>query len=97
MELGPAELAIVLIIVVMIFGASRLTELGGSLGQGIKEFRNAIKEDETGGATAALSANEGSSEIIAAVKCPACSGLNAQGASFCDSCGAALSAPIPQS
>ena len=44
--LGPQELAIILIIVVVMFGATRLKDLGGSLGQGIKEFRNAVKEDE---------------------------------------------------
>ena len=45
--LGPWELIIILLIVVVIFGAGRLADIGGALGKGIKEFRSATK-DETG-------------------------------------------------
>ncbi len=37
--LGPTELLIILAIVVVLFGASRLAGLGGALGRGIREFR----------------------------------------------------------
>jgi sec-independent protein translocase protein TatA len=41
------ELVIILLVLVMLFGATRLADLGGSLGKGIKEFRKEIKaEDE---------------------------------------------------
>jgi sec-independent protein translocase protein TatA len=46
--LGWQELVIVLIIVVIIFGAGRLPEIGGAVGKSIKEFRNQSAEDETG-------------------------------------------------
>ncbi len=36
---GPAELIIILVIVVLIFGASRIGDIGGALGRGIREFR----------------------------------------------------------
>ena len=39
-SLGPAELLIILAIVVVLFGASRLAGLGGALGRGIREFRD---------------------------------------------------------
>jgi sec-independent protein translocase protein TatA len=39
---GP-EAIIVLIIILVLFGAKRLPELGKSLGQGIKEFRKSAK------------------------------------------------------
>ena len=45
--LGAPELLIVLVIVLLIFGASRLTDIGGSLGKGIKEFRSAVRDDDT--------------------------------------------------
>jgi sec-independent protein translocase protein TatA len=101
--LGPAELAIILVIVVVMFGATRLKDLGGSLGQGIKEFRAAVKEDEDEtvppaartDSTPVASSNGG--EVIAAVKCPSCGALNAQGAKFCSSCGATIAAPVSQS
>lgn len=44
--IGIPELLIVLVIILLIFGASRLTEVGSSLGKGIREFRKAVREDE---------------------------------------------------
>ena len=38
-NIGPLEIAIVLIIVLIIFGPKRLPELGRSMGKGIREFR----------------------------------------------------------
>jgi len=47
-NVGPLELAIVLIIALVIFGPKRLPELGRSMGRGIREFRSSIsgKDDE---------------------------------------------------
>ena len=45
-HLGPMELVIILVIVIIIFGVGKLPEIGGALGKGIKEFRNANKEVE---------------------------------------------------
>ena len=39
-RVGPTELIIVLVIVMIIFGVGRLPEVGGSLGKAIREFRN---------------------------------------------------------
>ncbi len=39
---GMGELIIVLVILLLLFGASRLPQLGGSLGKGIKEFRKGV-------------------------------------------------------
>ena len=43
-SLGPMELIIVLVIVVLIFGAGKLPEIGGALGKGIREFKQANRE-----------------------------------------------------
>ena len=45
-HLGPMELIIILVIVIIVFGVGKLPEIGGALGKGIKEFRNASKEIE---------------------------------------------------
>lgn len=45
-HLGPMELIIILVIVIIIFGVGKLPEIGGALGKGIREFRNASKEIE---------------------------------------------------
>lgn len=42
---GVTELVIILVIVMIIFGVGRLTEIGSALGRSIKEFRNATQED----------------------------------------------------
>lgn len=46
MPVGPTELIIILVIVLVIFGAGRLADVGKGLGKSIKEFREATKEDE---------------------------------------------------
>jgi sec-independent protein translocase protein TatA len=43
-NLGPTELIIILVIVVAIFGAGKLANLGGALGKGVKDFRSAVRE-----------------------------------------------------
>lgn len=44
MRLGIPELLIILFIVVLIFGASRLPELGRGIGRGIRNFKDATKD-----------------------------------------------------
>ena len=44
-SLGPQELLIILLIVIIIFGAKKLPELGKSLGEGIKNFKSALKTE----------------------------------------------------
>jgi len=50
MRLGPLgipELVIILLIIMMIFGAKRLPEIGASLGRGIRTFKSSVTgEDE---------------------------------------------------
>jgi len=43
-RLGPMELIIVLVVVLIIFGVGRLPEIGGAMGKAIKEFRNTQKD-----------------------------------------------------
>lgn len=45
-NLGMWEMLIILFIVMLLFGARRLPEIGGSLGKGIREFKGSLKEVE---------------------------------------------------
>ena len=44
--LGMPELILILIIALVIFGPSKLPEMGASVGKAIREFRNATKESD---------------------------------------------------
>jgi len=53
--LGPWELGVILVIVIIMFGVGKLPEIGSGLGEGIKNFRKSIKdvkavEDDSEGA-----------------------------------------------
>jgi sec-independent protein translocase protein TatA len=43
--IGWPELTIILVIVLVIFGASRVPEVGGAIGRGIREFRKSVTEE----------------------------------------------------
>ena len=47
-NIGPLELAIVLVIALVIFGPKRLPDLGRSLGSGMREFKDSLtgKDDD---------------------------------------------------
>jgi len=53
--LGPTELIIVLVIVLLLFGAKKLPELAGSMGKSIKEFRKAADEADADAEAASTS------------------------------------------
>ena len=45
--IGMPELIIILVIILIIFGAGKLPEIGSGLGKGIKNFKKATNEMET--------------------------------------------------
>ena len=64
---GPWELIIILIIVVMLFGAKRIPEIMGGVGKGIKTFKKTMEGDDSETTTESkseskASAGEGKSE-----------------------------------
>ena len=44
--LGMWELMLIFLVVLLLFGAKRLPEIGSSLGKGIREFKGSIREIE---------------------------------------------------
>ena len=46
-NIGFPELVVILIIVLLVFGAARLPEIARSLGKAINEFKKAMKEDDS--------------------------------------------------
>jgi sec-independent protein translocase protein TatA len=45
-SLGVPELLIILLIVLIVFGASKLPQLGKGIGQGLKNFKDSVKGEE---------------------------------------------------
>ena len=45
-ELSFAHILILLLVLVLVFGARRIPEIGASIGQGIKEFKRSLKDAE---------------------------------------------------
>lgn len=41
---GPLEILVILAVVLLLFGAKRLPEIGRALGEGIREFKKSIKD-----------------------------------------------------
>ncbi len=47
-NIGLPELLVILVIIVVIFGAGKLPQLGKGLGEGIKNFKDAMREGQKG-------------------------------------------------
>ena len=43
--IGPTELIIVLVIVILIFGVGKLGDIGGAIGRSIREFKKGVNEE----------------------------------------------------
>lgn len=43
---GPMELTIILVIILIVFGAGKIPEIGSGLGKGIKNFKNSITDSK---------------------------------------------------
>ena len=45
-RLGPTELLIILVIVILLFGVGRISKIAGELGSGIRSFRKGLEDTE---------------------------------------------------
>ena len=97
-EIQPLHLVIVAIVALIVFGPSRLPEIGRGLGRAINEFRRGTQEmAESFRAEVSAASRPGQvPKVISApapdgeTECPGCGGRNAAVARFCAHCGARL-------
>jgi sec-independent protein translocase protein TatA len=47
-QIGPGEIILILVVLLLLFGAKRLPEVGKSLGKGLREFKSATRDLSTG-------------------------------------------------
>jgi sec-independent protein translocase protein TatA len=45
-RIGPLELVLILVIVILLFGVGRIGKIAGEIGSGIRNFRDGLKSDE---------------------------------------------------
>jgi sec-independent protein translocase protein TatA len=45
-SIGLPEVLVILLIVILIFGASRLPEIGRGIGKGIRNFKDAVRDEK---------------------------------------------------
>jgi sec-independent protein translocase protein TatA len=46
-RIGLPELLVIIAVALLIFGGKRLGDIGKGIGEGIRNFRNAVREDKT--------------------------------------------------
>lgn len=97
--MGPQELMIILVIVLVLFGGSKLPDLAKSLGKSMKEFKKGIAaEPEEEQAPKPQPAASASPAPVPARLCGSCKGALEAAWTHCPSCGApAAKAPTPGS
>ena len=81
MGFGPWEVVILLVILVIIFGAGRLTNVSTAVGRSVREFKTAVNEEPKPAAPVVTTPP---------VICAACATPNVATNKFCSSCGVAL-------
>ena len=46
-QIGPLQLLIIALLAMLLFGATRISEIGKGLGEGIKNFKKGLRDDES--------------------------------------------------
>ena len=83
-NLGGPELVLVLVVVLIVFGAGKLPTVFGQLGKGVRTFREEAQNDDPKSVSTTTTAT------AAGKYCSSCGKPNAEGAKFCASCGTPL-------
>ncbi len=96
--MGP-ELIVILVVVVLIFGVGKLSDVGGALGKSIREFRKEAKvpddePDQLSTDDQAAANPPPPAQNASARTCTSCQAQLAPNTKFCGECGAATQATV---
>ncbi len=86
--IGGMELVLVLVVVLIVFGAGKLPTVLGQLGKGVRTFKEETEKKDG----EPLASTASGSATAAGKYCSSCGTPNADGAKFCASCGTPLAA-----
>jgi len=91
---NPLHLMTLLVVVMLVFGGKRVSELGASMGKGVREFRREIRADDDNPSQAPQPAATQAATILPtatqALSCKSCGAVAPLGSRFCVACGQAL-------
>jgi sec-independent protein translocase protein TatA len=93
-DIGPMEIALIVVAIVLIFGVGKASQIGGALGKSIHDFRK--ERDRIDDSPKATPAEAKVAEPIPQIEarsgktCPNCSNGMSENAKFCMACGAKL-------
>lgn len=93
-SIGPLEIALIVVAIVLIFGVGKLGQIGGALGKSIHDFRK--EKDRKDDLPEATAAESKVAEPVARLEagsgkmCPNCSNRMSEKAKFCMACGTKL-------
>ena len=96
MDIGPLEIGLIVVAIVLIFGVGKLGDIGGALGKSIREFRREKdRTDDLPQSAAAESKAEttvinSEAQARGQKSCPGCGDKMSENARFCMGCGAKL-------
>jgi len=96
MDIGPLEIALIVVAIVLIFGVGKLGNIGGALGKSIREFRRERDKTDDLPQSAATESKAETTVINSEVQargqksCPKCGDKVSENARFCMGCGAKL-------
>ena len=98
--MGPMELIIILIVVLVIFGPKNLPKIGSALGKTVKNVREGMEGDEKSEAKADDATDDDATELVVdeddadadddSKFCGHCGAKNPAGNAFCSKCGEKL-------
>jgi sec-independent protein translocase protein TatA len=63
MAIGPTQILIILVVLVLLFGATRLPQLGKNLGSGIRNFKKGLTTDTDDDEEEPKQLNDGDEEV----------------------------------
>ena len=95
----PIHLVLILAIIMIVFGAGKLPEMGGAVGRGIREFRKEVHDatdsDLESGRTSAVTSTATAERPQGSAFCTSCGERMPSSARFCPSCGASVAVATP--
>ena len=92
--LGLPELLIILVVLVLIFGVSKVGDLGGALGKSVREFRKSAKDDSTEPSSTNNASASSTPQVTGARFCANCRAQLKGDEKFCAQCGAPTQAAV---